>query len=1045
MSSFPFRSLLFVLASSVLSCSNQSSDEIPLLLSTPKGSVDTYGLLARVDSLVEQAWYSSAMAAYTGLKDLYEQEANWPGYIRAKTGIGRIHSKNGHYDQAQEILQTTVNESSIFLPANSLDYGGALSELGRVYVRLGRFDEAEHTLNLALRVGNESMVDNQTRMGKLYHDFGLLFQEKGDYDRAHENYEEALVRFAEDKTASHRLVAKTLNNIGNLYWKKGLIRKALDMHENTLSLKESFLPAIHPSIAITLSNIGNQYLELSDYENALGYYKRALAIQSINGSKNSIFLSYTHHNLGVVFRRLDSLNVAEHYLLKALSLKSDRIGASHPSTANTYLELGKLFTEQSRNEEALEHLQRSRTIFMQTGHPNLANSLHSLAIAHTKSGNVDSLKYYFAAALHEMETSFQSHHPLTAQIRNDFAKWLLDGRLYRQALEQAQAALKANVLGFTSFDVRINPPTEESLSDIELIRSLNIKARCWLGLAEDDSFEDFNLNAIENLDRAGRVLNRIRIHASSDESKHRFAAERSNLFFDAILTSLRLFHRSSHDRFLRMAFRFSEGRKDQLSLDFVMNQDLKSSAGVSAELIRKSNDIRLQISELDRRFSEKRRSSRSTSDAIDSIQRELHKARQEFGRLERLTQFSFPQYSSPMTLSRTISVTSIQDRILDSNTALIEYVLEPDTLIIFVVTDDTLAGVGVSIPPNLDQVVDSLKWGITRGYAEWYLKYGHYLHELLLSPVESVIRSKDLIIVPEGILNYVPFEALLTKPFNGSYNRANFRDLPYVIKDRAVSYAYSSTLLHHSMTRVRDEPTKDFFAVAPVFEQDLELDSKARRFLSFNGIDTTASYGIVQFLPGTRDEVLGIEQMFKASAGLLGQFVYNKSEVLIEKEATEAALKAAQLGDYRYVHFATHSFVNERDGKLSGMLLLPDHTGRNDSEDGVLYSDETYSLDLNADLVVLSACETGIGNIAIGEGITGFSRGFIIAGAKNLVVSLWPSDDAGTKFLMLEFYYNILKGESIKNALRLAKLELIDRGGIIAKPYFWSPFIQIGA
>ena len=136
MSSFPFRSLLIVLASSVLSCSNQSSGDIPLQLSTPKGSVDTYGLLARVDSLVEQAWYSSAMAAYTGLTDLYEQEANWPGYIRAKTGIGRIHSKNGHYDQAQEILQTTVNESSIFLPANSLDYGGALSELGRVYVQV---------------------------------------------------------------------------------------------------------------------------------------------------------------------------------------------------------------------------------------------------------------------------------------------------------------------------------------------------------------------------------------------------------------------------------------------------------------------------------------------------------------------------------------------------------------------------------------------------------------------------------------------------------------------------------------------------------------------------------------------------------------------------------------------------------------------------------------------------------------------------------------------------------------------------------------------
>lgn len=246
------------------------------------------------------------------------------------------------------------------------------------------------------------------------------------------------------------------------------------------------------------------------------------------------------------------------------------------------------------------------------------------------------------------------------------------------------------------------------------------------------------------------------------------------------------------------------------------------------------------------------------------------------------------------------------------------------------------------------------------------------------------------------------------------------------------------------MTRARKEPTKDFFAVAPVFERDLELDSNAKRFLSFNGIDTTASRGIVQFLPGTRDEVLGIERMFAASAGLLGQFVYNKSKVLVEKDATEASVKASKLGDYRYVHFATHSFVNEEDGNLSGLLLLPDHSDRNTTEDGVLYSDETYSLNLNADLVVLSACETGLGRITAGEGMAGFSRGFIVAGAKNLVVSLWPSDDAGTKYLMLEFYKNILQGESIKNALRLAKLELIELGGVIAKPYFWSPFIQIG-
>jgi CHAT domain-containing protein len=251
------------------------------------------------------------------------------------------------------------------------------------------------------------------------------------------------------------------------------------------------------------------------------------------------------------------------------------------------------------------------------------------------------------------------------------------------------------------------------------------------------------------------------------------------------------------------------------------------------------------------------------------------------------------------------------------------------------------------------------------------------------------------------------------------------------------------------MTRRRAEPTRDFFGIAPVFDGRTELNSSARRFLSFNRQDTTQTENPISYLPGTRREVDEILNLFSTAAGPLGRYLYDDSRVLLGAKATERALLLSELEEYRYVHFATHGFANEGDARLSGLLFLSDSDGdqavADTADDGILHAGETYALRLKADLVVLSACETGLGPEADGEGIMGLSHGFLAAGATNLIVSLWPSDDAGTRHLMVEFYRRLLQGLPIRDALRMAKLDLIAMGDIIAKPYFWSPFIHIGA
>jgi CHAT domain-containing protein len=163
--------------------------------------------------------------------------------------------------------------------------------------------------------------------------------------------------------------------------------------------------------------------------------------------------------------------------------------------------------------------------------------------------------------------------------------------------------------------------------------------------------------------------------------------------------------------------------------------------------------------------------------------------------------------------------------------------------------------------------------------------------------------------------------------------------------------------------------------------------------------------------------------------------------VYLEGEATEERLKHAGLEHYRYVHLATHGVVDEKHPRLSGLILAEE---KGSAEDGVLRLGEIYNLSLNADLVVLSACETGLGQLARGEGVIGLTRGFLYAGASSVLVSLWRVADASTATLMSDFYRELLTGKPASHALRAAKLSAIHRDPESAKPYSWSAFVLIG-
>ena len=301
---------------------------------------------------------------------------------------------------------------------------------------------------------------------------------------------------------------------------------------------------------------------------------------------------------------------------------------------------------------------------------------------------------------------------------------------------------------------------------------------------------------------------------------------------------------------------------------------------------------------------------------------------------------------------------------------------------------------------------------------------------------------RTLIIVPDGALDYLPFEALVA----GSARGASGESQPsYLLEKFAVVYGPSASALVtvKAMNHGTGVPPKTLLAFGdPVVASSpgpataggaTEATRSATEMAGTSADDdyTERGFSFVR-LPYTREEVVAISKLFPIP----------QRKVYLGDEAREETVKAEKLDEFRYIHFASHGFIDEAKPGRSGILLsrVPQS-----SEDGVLQMGEIMRLKMNADMVTLSACGTGLGKLVSGEGILGLTRAFFYSGARNVTVSLWNVNDSATAALMKSFYQNMNRGLPKSAALRQAKLIMLRGKNVTwSQPYFWAAFILVG-
>jgi len=522
------------------------------------------------------------------------------------------------------------------------------------------------------------------------------------------------------------------------------------------------------------------------------------------------------------------------------------------------------------------------------------------------------------------------------------------------------------------------------------------------------------------------------------------------------------------------SFRIAEAGRARSLLDMLGEVNAQITEGVPADLLKKKQDnldrqqqIAEQLTGIALAGDQKQKPS--------DLESELDKLQTEFDQIENQIRTASPKYAA-LTGAQPLTLADVQQKVLDDNTVLLEYQLGADNSYLFAATRsgvslyklprrsdvDKLATDFRSqlIPPKLQRRIVGIDvagdqqrgLGIVQGPSEDlppFVAASNALYKAVIEPAASVIGDKRILVVADGALNYIPFEALV-KNSDG----ADYASLNYLVKTSEVVYSPSASVIAAIRQGSASSNGKSMLLVAdPVFSADdprakggaatassgetrglgLGLESAVNDVAGDTAASASGGLHLAR-LSGTRTEADAISAIAKTGGA--------QADLWTDLSASEDNVKTRDVSSYRYLHVATHGLLDADRPQFTGVVLS---LVGNKSNDGFLRTDEIFNLKLGSPLVMLSACETGLGKEKRGEGVIGLTRAFMYAGAPTVGVSLWSVADKSTADLMTDFYKRLLGAtpQTPGAAMRDAQLAMIN-GKKYSAPFYWAPFVLVG-
>jgi CHAT domain-containing protein len=510
----------------------------------------------------------------------------------------------------------------------------------------------------------------------------------------------------------------------------------------------------------------------------------------------------------------------------------------------------------------------------------------------------------------------------------------------------------------------------------------------------------------------------------SEESKLLLADNEFETFSNALETCFNLYNLTNNPEYIEKAFFYSESGKSSILNESIQSTKALNIGGIPDSLIIQEKTLEKSIWNYEELIYEENKRKEPNENKLSYWNKFLFEEKQNYSALLDYLETNFADYHSFKYKNIETNIKQIQHD-LAKQESVIEFFLTSTDLYTFLIQKNKVifnkSKADSSFYNNLTQVIKSVSNNnfSYHGFAEFneFQNASHDLYKELFGSIEKEIKQDNLIIIPDGLLAYLPFEVLTTK--NNDYKKINYKKLSYLIYQNAISYAHSANFI--STTRTKKIASKNIAAFAPSYKIDSNIFE--------NHLSTRQQYREKLFpLKGIKEEAINITDLINGD-----KFLGN--------EANETHFKKVA-NQYDILHLAMHTIVDDNNPMYSKMAF----TQTNDSiNDGFLNTYELYNIKLNSRMAVLSSCNSGSGKMQRGEGVISLARGFIYSGCPSIIMTLWSVEDKSGVKLMTNFYKSLLKGKSKSEALRNSKIEFIEKADQLkAHPYFWSGYVVIG-
>lgn len=961
-----------------LTSKTTEKEQISVEDSTKTGNYDNYShpYLKKAQDVNNVEGSAVAEEFYQAALSLFEKEDNLPGYAKTAQILSTNYSKKEDFERAFNLLRTALKKWHEFNDENNSITADLYNKIGRCFYNTNESDSALIYYNKCLKIRENLYHENHPKLADINYRIGHLYQWRiEDYYNAEKYYSKELtIRINNEFSTDVDFIycyynlAVSNRNIKDLKKAELYAHKALDF----ISKTDSSNTAIKKRCYNVLANIYNLR---ERYNEAKYYYNQAIKLAYDNsiGTLNSLALYY--NNLGSVYRKLND-----------------------PATALQYY------------NKALVNYEKTNDQF------GLADTYNKFGFAHKELQQLDSANIYLKKYLNTTLNHYGSKHPRTSKAYTILARHLLSQEVKLDSiLAIVHLGLIAGIEMFDNPDPLVNPALKTLSNNFDLITTLEIKGTVITNLAKlNNNNVDLLRIALNNYLLADSLITVERNNFNIDHSRLYLAKSYKSIYEKSLECTYQLFLETKDDLYNKIAFQFMEKSKSRLLSENLDKVELLNQAGVSKEVKDQEIKFKTAMAFLNASLKVENEKINPNKQKINRINQELFSINEKQDSLKSYLESKYPQYFKIKYKQFEDQLEYLSTKLKNKN--LIEYFWGDSAVYALRLSSKIFKFHKFSL--DYDFFYEFNNYLRLIGNPDYLLMdstiiMSHQLYSKLLAPLigqeKNEGKNKELIIIPDGPLAYLPFETMISSVNNNT----NFVNANFLILNWAVSYSYSVDLLFaDTFSKLNNRPN----VLA------LSYTDNNQNILP----DHTS--GNLSQLFGTAKEIDALKQLMD------GEFL--KGENATEKKFKELAYQ------YDILHLAIHGAASKGDS-IDAKLYF--QSTLEEKEDGILYPYELYNLNLNALLVVLSACETGIGTYKKGEGVFSMARGFAYAGCPSVVMSLWKVNDLVASKVMKSFYEYLNEGDEITIALRKAKLDYLNSADeLTAHPYHWAAFVPIG-